>query len=216
MAHQRVKIPLYQSTSVNQMTNSATYAPLVNVLTGARAEQNTLLRNVLLAVAGSIALWVSAKVQIPFYPVPQTLQTLVVLVIGMAYGWRLGGATVALYLAQGAIGLPVFAGTPEKGIGLAYMVGPTGGFLMGFLLAAVAVGFLAQRGWDRNILTTAAAMLIGNALIYIPGLLWLGNAFGLDAAITHGIKPFLLGDMFKLVLAALFMPMVWNLAKRKS
>ncbi len=200
------------------MTNSGTYAPLVNVLAGGQqAEQNTLIRNVALAVAGSIALWISAKVQIPFYPVPMTLQTLVVLVVGMAYGWKLGGATVALYLAQGAMGLPVFAGTPEKGIGLAYMFGPTGGFLLGFLLAAVAVGYLAERGWDRNILSTAGAMLIGTTLIYIPGLLWLGSVIGFDQPVLeYGIKPFLLGDVFKLVLAALFMPMIWNVVKRMS
>ena len=194
------------------MTTSTTYAPLANVLLG--AENNTLLRNVLLAVAGSIALWISAKVQIPFVPVPMTLQTLAVLIIGMAYGWKLGAATVGLYLAQGAVGLPVFAGTPEKGIGLAYMFGTTGGFLLGFLLAAAAVGFLAERGWDRNIFTTAGAMAIGNCLIYVPGLFWLASIIGWDKSIEFGIKPFLLADLFKLVLAALFMPLIWNVVKR--
>ena len=193
------------------MTAGTTYQPLANVLIN---QENTLARNVALAVAGSIALWVSAKVQIPFLPVPMTLQTLVVLIIGMAYGWRLGAATVALYLAQGAVGLPVFAGTPEKGIGLAYMIGPTGGYLVGFLLATMAVGYLAERGWDRNIFTTAGAMLIGNALIYIPGLFWLGSLIGWDKAIQFGIQPFLLADLFKLVLAALFMPMIWNTVKK--
>lgn len=194
------------------MTASATYAPLAHVVLN---DQNTLIRNVLLAVAGSIALWISAKVQIPFFPVPMTLQTLVVLVIGMAYGWRLGAATIALYLAQGAMGLPVFAGTPEKGIGLAYMIGPTGGFLLGFLLAAVAVGYLAERGWDRNIFTTAGAMLVGNALIYVPGLFWLASIIGWDKSIEFGIVPFLLADLFKLILAALFMPLIWNVIKKK-
>ena len=104
------------------------------------AKQNAVVRNILLAVAGSIALWISAKIQIPFYPVPVSMQTLVVLMIGMAFGWRLGAATVILYLAEGVAGLPVFAGTPEKGIGLAYMVGPTGGYLVGFVIAAAAVG----------------------------------------------------------------------------
>lgn len=193
------------------MTNNGVYSPLADVLL---RDHNTLVRNVLLAVAGSIALWVSAKVQIPFIPVPMTLQTLVVLIIGMAYGWRLGAATIALYLAQGAAGLPVFAGTPEKGIGLAYMFGPTGGFLLGFILAAVAVGMLAERGWDRNILTTAGAMALGNVLIYVPGLFWLSSLIGWDKALEFGIKPFLLADIFKLVLAALFMPMIWNVVKR--
>ncbi len=199
--------------SVIQMTASTAYAPLATVLVN---DQNTLARNIMLAVAGSIALWISAKVQVPFLPVPMTLQTLVVLIIGMAYGWRLGAATIALYLAQGAAGLPVFAGTPEKGIGLAYMVGPTGGFLIGFVLAAIAVGYLAERGWDRNIVSTAGAMLIGNALIYIPGLFWLSTLTGWDKAIEFGIKPFLLGDLFKLVLAALFMPLIWNTVKKMS
>lgn len=181
------------------------------------SDRRTLLRNVALAVAGSIALWISAKVQIPFYPVPLTLQTLVVLIIGMAYGWKLGAATVALYLLQGAMGLPVFAGTPEKGIGLAYMIGPTGGYLVGFLLAAAAVGYLANRGWDRNVFTAGLAMLIGNALIYIPGVFWLGSVLGWDKPILEfGLTPFLLGDLFKLVLAALFMPMIWNIVKRMT
>lgn len=177
---------------------------------------NRALRNVLLAVAGSLALWVSAKVQIPFYPVPVTLQTLVVLLIGMAYGWKLGTATVALYLLQGAVGLPVFAGTPEKGIGLLYMAGPTGGFLIGFVLAAALVGFLAQRGWDRNIATTALAMLLGNAIIYVPGLLWLGSVVGWDKPVLQwGMTPFLLGDLAKLVIAALLMPAVWKMLGRR-
>jgi len=196
------------------MTTSTVYAPLANVLLG--TQNNTLLRNVLLAVAGSIALWISAKIQIPFIPVPMTLQTLVVLVIGMVYGWKLGAATVLLYLAQGAAGLPVFAGTPEKGIGLAYMFGTTGGFLLGFLLAAAAVGYLAERGWDRNIFTTAGAMAIGNVLIYVPGLFWLAGIIGWDKSIEFGIKPFLVADLFKLVLAALFMPLIWNVVKRMS
>ena len=114
------------------MTTTTTHPALVDALW---TKNNTLLRNVLLAVAGSIALWISAKIQIPFYPVPVSMQTLVVLLIGMAFGWKLGGATVALYLMEGLAGLPVFAGTPEKGIGLAYMVGPTGGYLLGFLIA---------------------------------------------------------------------------------
>ena len=107
---------------------------------------NATVRNVTLAVLGSLALWLSAKIQVPFYPVSMTMQTFVVLAVGMAFGWRLGATTVLLYLVEGAAGLPVFAGTPEKGIGLAYMAGPTGGYLVGFVLAAAAVGALAQRG----------------------------------------------------------------------
>jgi len=170
-----------------------------------------LLRGLLLAVGGSLLLWASAKVQVPFYPVPMTMQTLVVLAIGMAYGWRLGAATVILYLAEGAMGLPVFSGTPEKGIGVAYMLGGTGGYLIGFVLAAAATGWLAERGWDRNVATTALAMLVGNAVIYAPGLLWLGTLFGWDKPIlAWGMTPFLMGDLVKLVLAAALMPIVWK------
>ena len=173
---------------------------------------NALLRNLMLAFAGSLLLWVSAKISIPFWPVPLTLQTLVVLMIGMAFGARLGAATVALYLLEGAAGLPVFSGTPEKGIGLAYMMSTTGGYLFGFVVAAGAVGFLAERGWDRNLSTTALAMLIGTVLIYIPGVLWLGMVLGWDKPIlSWGLTPFLAGDALKLVIAAVLMPSLWRL-----
>lgn len=195
------------------MATSNTYSPLVDEIWA----DNSLVRNALLVFAGSIALWISAKVQIPFPVVPLTLQTLVVLVVGMAYGWKLAGATVVLYLLEGAMGLPVFANTPEKGIGLAYMMGTTGGYLLGFLIAAVTVGYLAERGWDRNIFTTAAAMFIGNVLIYVPGLLWLGSVAGWENPILKwGLTPFLMGDLFKLILAALFMPMIWSFIKSRK
>ncbi len=140
-----------------------------------------------------------------------TMQTFVILSLGMAYGWRLAGATVLLYLFEGAVGLPVFAGTPEKGIGLAYMLGGTGGYLVGFVLATVACGWLAERGWDRNVVTTALAMLVGTVLIYIPGLLWLGVLYGWDKPILEwGLTPFLLGDAAKLGLAALALPLTWK------
>ena len=173
---------------------------------------NALLRNLMLAVAGSLLLWISAKISIPFWPVLLTMQTLVVLMIGMAFGARLGAATVALYLLEGAAGLPVFSGTPEKGIGLAYMMSTTGGYLFGFVVAAGAVGFLAERGWDRNLSTTALAMLIGTVLIYIPGVLWLGMVLGWDKPIlSWGLTPFLAGDALKLVIAAVLMPSLWRL-----
>ncbi len=178
-------------------------------------KSNALLRNVVLAVAGSIVLWLSAKIQIPFYPVPLTMGTLAVLLIGAAYGWRLGLVTVALYLAEGAVGLPVFAGTPEKGIGLAYMLGGTGGYLVGYLLAVGAVGWLAERGFDRNFFTTALAMLVGNILIYAPGLLWLGILFGWDKPILEwGLTPFIYGDLTKLALAAAILPGAWHLVNK--
>lgn len=173
------------------------------------------LRGTALAIAGSLLIWLAAKIQVPFYPVPMTMATLAVLAIGMAYGWRLGMATVLLYLAEGAMGLPVFSGTPEKGIGLAYMMGGTGGYLVGYILAATSIGWLAERGWDKNIVLTAIAMLVGNVLIYLPGLLWLGTLFGWDKPILEwGLFPFLLGDLAKLGLAAALMPLSWKLLGR--
>jgi biotin transport system substrate-specific component len=156
-------------------------------------------RAVLLAVLGSALLTLSAKVQVPFYPVPMTLQTLVVLLIGIAFGFRLGVATVLLYLAQGAAGLPVFAGTPEKGIGLAYMLGPTGGYLAGFVLAAAIAGWIAERKRDPGSL--ALAVIAGSLAIYVPGVLWLAGLVGLDKAFELGVMPFLWGDSLKAALA---------------
>jgi biotin transport system substrate-specific component len=173
---------------------------------------NAIVRNLILTIVGSLALWVSAKISIPFWPVPLTMQTLVVLVIGMAFGARLGAATVLLYLAEGAVGLPVFSGTPEKGLGLAYMMSTTGGYLVGFVLAAGAVGFLAERGWDRSPLKTALAMVLGNVLIYVTGLLWLGTIVGWDKPVlAWGLTPFLAGDAIKIAAAAVLMPLVWRL-----
>ena len=193
------------------MAQGATFYPTLAGTLWPAGKANAMLRGMVLAVAGTALLTVAAKIQVPFYPVPMTLQTFVVLALGMAYGWRLGAATVLLYLAEGALGLPVFAGTPEKGIGLAYMLGGTGGYLIGFVLAAAVCGWLAERGWDRGVVRTAGAMLIGNAIIYIPGLLWLGGLFGWDKPILEwGLTPFLLGDLTKLALAAAVLPLAWK------
>lgn len=189
---------------------------LANTLWPSSTEQRSWLRNLMLAFAGTILLAISAKINIPFYPVPMTMQTFMALSIGMAFGWRLGGATVLLYLAEGAMGLPVFAGTPEKGIGIAYMAGPTGGYLLGFLLSAVTVGWLAEKGWDRNVFTTLAAMTLGTALIFAPGVLWLGSLFGWDKPILEwGLWPFMPGAAFKIALAAAVLPMAWKLIAKK-
>jgi biotin transport system substrate-specific component len=192
----------------------AIHQPLFRAIS---SQHQRLSRQMAFAVCGSLVLWVSAKAQIPFYPVPLTMQTLVVLTIGVVAGWRLGAATVALYLIEGACGLPVFAGTPEKGIGLAYMLGPTGGYLIGYVAAAAACGWLAERGWDRNIATTALAMIAGNVLIYACGLLWLGTLLGWDKPIfAWGLTPFLLGDLLKIGLAAVLFPTTWQLLKLRD
>ena len=200
------------SLSVTAETLAATLWPAGE----AKPAAARALRNILLAVVGAQLIWLSAKIQVPFHPVPMTMQTFMILGLGMAYGWRLGAATVLLYLAEGAMGLPVFAGTPEKGIGLAYMAGGTGGYLLGYVIAAGACGWLAERGWDRNVITAALAMLAGNVLIYVPGLLWLGILFGWDKPILEwGLTPFVLGDLAKLGLAAAALPLAWKLVGRR-
>ncbi len=188
-------------------TQSIQFPTLADTLWG----KPGLMRPLILALAGAALLTLSAKLKIPFYPVPMTMQTFVVLGLGMIYGWKLGASTVILYLALGAFGLPVFAGTPEKGLGLAYMAGPTGGYLLGFALAAAATGYLAEKGWDRKMVSTFLAMLVGNIIIYVPGLIWLGQVVGWDKPIlAWGLTPFLFGDLLKIVLAMIILPMAWK------
>jgi biotin transport system substrate-specific component len=153
------------------------------------------LRLLLLALLGSAILTISAKFEVPFYPVPMTLQTLVTVLLGMAFGARLGAATVLLYLAEGALGLPVFAGTPERGIGIAYMMGPTGGYLVGFVLSAAVAGWLTERRHDWRALLLA--VIAGSLVVFIPGLLWLAWLIGFEQAIVHGLMPFLWGTLLK-------------------
>lgn len=173
-------------------------------------ESSKLARNLVLAILGTALLTVSAKIQVPFYPVPMTLQSVVVLVIGMAYGWRLAGATLLLYLAEGAAGLPVFA----QGGGFAYFAGPTGGYLVGFLAAAVATGWLAERGWDRNPLLTVLALAIGTTIVFALGVAWLSVLVGPERAYLGGLQPFLIGAAVKLLLAALAVPVAWRMVRR--
>ena len=169
------------------------------------------LRLILLALIGSALVAVSAQIEVPLRPVPITMQTFAILVVGMAYGCRLGAAALLLYLVGGAAGLPVFAGL--KG-GLLHLSGPTGGYLIGFVLAAGVVGWLAERGWDRRPLPTALAMLLGNLVIYVPGLLWLAGLIGAAKALEFGLVPFLLGDGLKLLLAVAVLPLAWKLVGR--
>jgi len=174
-----------------------------------------MLQSLAVIVAGSLLLTLSAKVEIPLQPVPFTFQSLVVLTLGVVFGPVLGLATVLAYLAQGAIGLPVFAGTPEKGLGLAYMVGPTGGYLLGFAIAAYATGWLARARWDRNIITMVFAMLIGNVIIYTFGVAHLASLIGFDKAVEFGLKPFIVFDIIKTAAAAIIIPSLWKLFSGK-
>ena len=173
-----------------------------------------MVKRLVLVALGIAALAVAAKIRVPFWPVPITMQTFAVLTIGAAFGLRLGVATVVAYLAVGALGFDVFTGSSAESYGLAYMAGPTGGYLVGFALAAGVLGWLARRGWDRSVVRMAGAMLIGNAVIYVPGLLWLGYLFAAEQGwawvIDNGLVPFLLGDALKLALAALIFPAVWR------
>jgi biotin transport system substrate-specific component len=164
-------------------------------------KRSRLLMRAMAVVLGSSLLWASAKVQVPFWPVPMTMQTYVVLSLGALLGWRLGALTVAFYLVEGALGLPVFAGTPANGIGLAYMAGTTGGYLAGYLVAVALVGMLAERGWDRSIPGIATALLAGEIAIIGFGCGWLAVQFGWETALAVGFGPFLIGDVFKLLVA---------------
>lgn len=189
------------------MSTISIHQPLINYIWSS----HTKIRVIFLVLIGSLALWGSAKLHIPFYPVPITMQTMVVLVIGIVYGPRLGAVTVIFYLVQGAVGLPVFSGTPERGIGLVYLLGPTGGYLLGFVPAAWLVGYLSQKGWDRKFFSTLLAMISGNIIIYCLGLLWLGTSLGWDKPILEwGLIPFLLGDALKISLGTLALPLMWK------
>ena len=166
---------------------------------------------VLLVLLATLALAISAKLQVPFFPVPITMQTYVVLFIGFAFGVRLATATILAYLFEGALGLPVFA----QGTGIAYLLGPTGGYLIGFVLAASICGWCAERHWDRTPLATALAATLGLVLIFACGLGWLGSVVGWDKPIlAWGLIPFLPGEVFKLVLLSATMPLAWRIRNK--
>jgi len=160
---------------------------------------NKVIKIFLISLIGSILLTISAKTKIPFYPVPMTMQTLIVLIIGVGFGWKLGVATITLYLFEGIIGLPVFSGTPEKGIGLVYFTGPTMGYLIGFLVAAFLAG---KFNFDNNLIKNFFKLTFATSFIYILGMLWLGELIGWDKPIFKlGAQPFLLAELFKILLA---------------
>lgn len=186
----------------------------------------TLLRRALLVVAGSLFIALAAQIAVPMWPVPVTLQTLAILLVGFAYGSRLGAVTVLAYLAQGFVGLPVF--TPSTLPGLAALIGPTGGFLIGFVGLAWLAGFAAERGLARGVMGTALAAIAASALLYVPGVLWpmaVASAAGVDAGwagqglgfyAAHFVAPFLIGDVIKAVIAALVVSGAWAALRRKA
>ena len=162
-------------------------------------QSQRVIKYFLIVIFGSILLTISAKIKIPFYPVPMTMQTFVVLLMGITLGWKISVAIISLYLFEGAIGLPVFAGTPEKGIGFVYFSGPTMGYLVGFLIATYCAGSFR---YDKGLVNTFFKLIFSVSFIYIFGLLWLGFLIGWDKPIFElGAQPFLLAELFKILLA---------------
>ena len=173
-------------------------------------EHFSQLTNFVTVVLCSLLLILSAKIKVDLYPVPMTLQPLAVLMIAMLCGRNISVAAVSLYLFQGMVGIPVFA----YGGGLPYLLGPTGGFLFGFLFASMIIGELADRGWGKQNFKSVFAMLIGLIIIYAFGIFQLSILKGFDFAIINGLKPFILGDLYKLILAALVLPQIWKLVNK--
>ena len=160
--------------------------------------QSSIVKTFLIIILGSLALTISAKIKIPFYPVPMTMQTFVVMLLGLAFGYKIGLATVSLYLLEGIVGLPVFSNSPEKGVGLVYFTGPTMGYLIGFLSATLIAGTISS---NDNTLKIISKLLLSVSTIYILGVLWLGTLIGWDKPILEfGVYPFLLAEIFKLAL----------------
>jgi biotin transport system substrate-specific component len=190
--------------------------PLAAVVWPDRADGfSGVLRTVILIALGTALLTLSAKINLPLPYVPMTLQTLVVLVIGAAYGWRLGGTTVIVYLAEGATGLPVFAGPVG---GLAPLLGPTAGYLVGFVAAAFTTGWLSERGWDRSMPLLFVAMGAGHIIILAAGFAWLvfGMKLGFEKAWLVGIAPFVAGSLIKNALGAALVPAIRRTLDRRG
>ena len=177
------------------------------VLKNSANEQFSQLTNFVTVIICSLLLILSAKIKVDLYPVPMTLQPLAVLMIAMLCGRNISVAAVSLYLFQGMVGIPVFA----YGGGLPYLLGPTGGFLFGFLFASMIIGELADRGWGKQNFKSVFAMLTGLMVIYVFGIFQLSILKGFDFAIINGLKPFIVGDLYKLILAALILPQIWKL-----
>ena len=170
-----------------------------------------IIKLILITIAGSILITISAKVKIPFYPVPMTMQTFVILLIGITFGYKVGVATVSLYLLEGIIGMPVFANSPEKGIGITYFIGPTMGYLIGFL---VAVYFAGRFKYDKGKINNFLKLMFSVSFIYFFGMIWLGTLFGWDKPIFElGAKPFLLAELFKILLLIFLMPYLLKFKK---
>ena len=174
-------------------------------------QNQKIIKSLLIIFFGSIALTISAKLKIPFYPVPMTMQTFVVLFLGMAFGYKIGLASVSLYIFEGIIGIPVFSNSPEKGVGIAYFMGPTMGYLIGFLLATFLAGYLNLK---TGIFIIFIKLVVCVSTIYILGMLWLGNLIGWDKPILElGAMPFLVAELFKISLLSVLAKVLLNFRK---
>lgn len=195
------------------MATATTMRPLVSLALPQESAARLAIQ-FLLAIAGTLLLALSAKTKVVLGPVDISMQTLAVLLIAAAFGMRLGVATLLLYMAEGAMGFPVFQGTPEKGVGIAYMLGSTGGYLAGFVVIAAIVGWAADRGWDRHPIKLFNAMLVAEVVMMSMGFAWLALLIGPEKSWQFGVVPFIVGDLIKVALAASLVPAVWSLLKR--
>jgi biotin transport system substrate-specific component len=165
---------------------------------------NTYYKNIVLILFGTLLLAVSSKIQVPFWPVPMTMQTFIVFIIGMSYGWKLAFSTLIVYLVEGSLGLPVFA----KGGGLLYLIGPTAGYLYGMVIAAGVIGFLAERGYNNSYIKSLISLIIGTVIIFVLGVGYLGSVIGYDKALAGGLYPFIPSEFFKIGLAVILIPSI--------
>ena len=170
---------------------------------------NSNVVSILLVLFGTILLAISAKIQVPFWPVPMTMQTFVIFLIGMTYSVRLSFITVSMYLFEGALGLPVFA----SGGGIAYLVGPTSGYLYGMLISSVVISYLANFGFSKTYFKTSISLLIGSFIIFLFGILYLGSIIGYEKAIITGLLPFIPSEIFKIALAVSLIPTIQKIIK---
>tara|TARA_B100001250_G_scaffold6036_1_gene5076 strand:+ start:50 stop:601 length:552 start_codon:yes stop_codon:yes gene_type:complete len=172
---------------------------------------NKLIKSFLVILCGSILLTISAKIKIPFYPVPMTMQTFVVLFLGISFGYKIGIASVILYLLEGIVGLPVFSNSPEKGIGISYFVGPTMGYLIGFVFASFLSGYFK---YNDNYFLNFLKILISTSIIYLFGVMWLGTLIGWDKPILQfGVYPFLFAELFKMLILTLLVKKIISFRK---
>ncbi|CCV04105.1 BioY protein [Mesorhizobium metallidurans STM 2683] len=195
------------------MAIATTMRPLVSLALPEKGATR-LATQLLLAIAGTLVLTLAAKTKVLLGPVDISMQTLAVFLIAAAFGMRLGVATLLLYMAEGAMGFPVFQSTPEKGIGIAYMLGSTGGYLAGFVVMAAIVGWAADRGWDRHPIKLFNAMLVAEIVMMAMGFAWLALLIGAEKSWQFGVMPFIIGDLIKVALAASLVPAAWSLLKR--